>query len=93
MIIKTIGNFTRDVDNTIIYYEYLKGYLESIDPYSSLMINKTAQKIAFRLTPSEPRLLIPLLTAIKEIHTKFGIQVEFAKSIKTSNSISFNINL
>jgi hypothetical protein len=93
MTIKTIGNFTRLDDNDILYYEYLKGYLDSIDPLCSLLINKTDLKISFRLTPSYPKLLIPLLTAVKEIHTKFSIQVEFAKSIKSANSISFIIFL
>jgi len=93
MTVKMIGGFNREVDNNLLYYDYLKGYLDSIDAHSSLLINKTDQKISFRLTPSHPHLLIPLLTAVKEIHTKFGIQVEFSKSIKSSNSISYIIFL
>jgi hypothetical protein len=93
MNIKLIGDFTRTVDNDIKYYDYLGGYIDSIDPISNLLVNKTDTKVSFRLTPSHPRLLLPLLTAIKELHTKFGIQVEFSKSIKSSNSISFTITL
>jgi hypothetical protein len=93
MFIKRLGDFTRLPDNDLLYYDYLQGYLDSIDHYANLLIDKTETKIRFRLTPSEPKLLLPLLTAVKEIHTKYHIQVEFAKSIKTSNSITFIIPL
>lgn len=93
MEITTIGSFARSRDNDLLYFNLLEAYLDSIDSHCTLSINKTDTKITFRLTPSHPQLLLPLLTAVKELHTKFNITVDFAKSIKTSNNISFSISL
>ena len=78
-------------DNETTYYNYLIGYLESIDHYAVMAINRSTKQVSFRITPSESTLLIPLLDAVKDIHNRFGIKVVFSKSIKRTDNISFTI--
>jgi hypothetical protein len=93
MIVKYIGWFNVIPENEKVYYSYLQGYIESIDPHLSMLVNKSSEKIAFRITPSDPNLLIPIMNSVKELHTKFSIKVDFSKSMKAGSSISFNIPL
>lgn len=93
MTVTLHGDYHRMPDNEATYYNLLTGYLESVDYYACMMVNKSAKKVSFRITPSDPILLMGLLSAVKDLNNQFGIKVAFSKSIKTSQSISFDIDI
>lgn len=92
MTVKTIGLPSIILENEKTYQSYLIGLLDSIDTEGSLFINRSKDKISFRITPSHPQYLTSLFQGIKDIHTLFNIRVEFSKSIKASTNISYSIS-
>lgn len=80
-------------DNEEVYFAYLKGILESVDELSSLQITKLPDGYHFRLSPSSPSYSSLLLKEILNIHNLFHIHLDISKSIKTSGTISFTIDL
>ena len=80
-------------DNDAIYIAHLSGIIDSIDEYSSLEITKNLNSYRFRLAPSIPLYVPSLLEEILKFHNMFKIKLDLSKSIKTSNTIVFEINL
>ena len=75
------------------YFQMLQAVIESVDELSQLRINKKPQAVAFVLTPSAPRYAQHLLKEILSYHTAMGIQLTLSKSIRTTTTIQFEINL
>ena len=80
-------------ENELAYFAHLEGIIDSIDEYSSMQITKSADSYIFRVAPSMPKYGEMLLQAILKLHTLFGIRLDLSKSIKTSGTIVFRINL
>lgn len=80
-------------DNELIYFAHLEGILTSVDELSSLQITKTEEAYTFRLAPSLPKYTNMIIEEIIKFHNLFGIRLEFSKSIKTTGTIVFKINL
>ena len=80
-------------DNEQIYFEMLTGVIESVDELSSLQISKGQTHYHFRLAPSLPKYNNLLIEEIIKLHNMFRIQLDFSKSIKTSGTLVFTINL
>jgi hypothetical protein len=80
-------------DNEQAYFAHLEGIISSIDELSSLEIVKNPHSYSFRLAPSAPRYGEMLLQEILKFHNLFQIKLNMSKSIKTSGSIVFEINL
>lgn len=80
-------------DNESIYFQYLIGSIESIDELSNLQISKLNNHYHFRLAPSIPKYSESLLEEILLVNNLFGIKLDISKSIKTSGSIDFCINI
>ena len=80
-------------DNDLNYFSHLKGITESVDEESALIIAKGKTEYSFRLAPSHPMYLVPLITEINKFHNLFKIKVDFSKSMKTSATISFKIKI
>lgn len=81
------------LDNDLIYLASLTGVLESIDEYSQLEIIKTPTTYNFRLIPSLPKYTNLLIEELIKFHNLLGIRLDMGKSIKTSATITFNIDL
>ena len=81
------------LDNESTYFSYLIGYIESIDSQSTVQITKKLNGINIRISPSLPKYSGTILTGMKQFHNLFGMDLEFSKSMKTSVTINFNINL
>jgi len=81
------------LDNDQLYLSHLEGVIDSVDELSSMEITKLDNAYKFRLAPSLPKYIPFLLQEILKFHTMVGIHLELSKSIKTSNTIVFQIIL
>ena len=80
-------------DNEIAYFAHLEGVINSVDELSSLEITKNPNAYHFRLVPSLPKYNPMLLEELLKLHNIFHIKLNLSKSIKTSATIAFEINL
>jgi hypothetical protein len=80
-------------DNEIAYFAHLEGVISSVDELSTLEIIKSPYSYHFRLAPSLPKYNEMLLQEILKLHNLFQIKLNLSKSIKTSTTIVFEINL
>ena len=81
------------LDNEMAYFAHLEGVISSIDELSSLEIVKNPNSYHFRLAPSLPKYNEMLLEEILKLHNMFHIRLNLSKSIKSSNTIVFDIEL
>jgi len=80
-------------DNEIAYFSHVQGVIESIDELCTLEITKNPHSYHFRLAPSVPRYNNLLLEEILKFHNILNIKLNLSKSIKTSATIVFEIEL
>ena len=80
-------------DNEIVYFAHLEGVISSVDELSTLEITKNPYSYHFRLAPSLPKYNEMHLQEILKFHNLFQIKLNLSKSIKTSATIVFEINL
>jgi len=80
-------------DNDEVYIQHFLGIIDSVDELAILEITKNSESYSFRLVPSVPRYNTSLITEILRFHNLFGIQINMSKSIKTSGTIYFEIQL
>ena len=80
-------------DNEIAYFAHLEGIISSVDELSTLEITKNPNSYHFRLAPSLPMYNEMLLQEILKFHNMFKIRLNLSKSIKSSATITFEINL
>lgn len=80
-------------DNEIAYFAHLEGIIASVDELSSLEITRNPHSYHFRLAPSLPKYNELLLQEILKLHNIFQIKLNLSKSIKSSATIVFEINL
>lgn len=81
------------LDNEEVYFANLIGVIESVDELASLEITRAPKAYHFRLAPSLPRYNMMLLEEILKLHNRFNIRLDISKSIKSSGTINFNIDL
>ena len=80
-------------DNEIAYLAHLEGIIESVDELCTLEITKNPQSYHFRLAPSVPMYNDMLLEEILRFHNLLQIKLNLSKSIKSSATIVFEIEL
>lgn len=80
-------------DNEIAYFAHLEGILSSVDELATLEITKNPYSYHFRLAPSLPKYNDMLLEEILKLHNIFQIKLKLSKSIKSSATIAFEIDL
>jgi hypothetical protein len=80
-------------DNELAYFAHLEGIISSVDELSSLEITKNPASYHFRLAPSLPKYNDMLLEEILKFHNMFQIKLNLSKSIKSSATIVFEIDL
>ena len=80
-------------DNELAYFAHLEGIISSVDELSTLEITKNPNSYHFRLAPSLPMYNEMLLEEILKLHNMFKIRLNLSKSIKSSATITFEINL
>jgi len=80
-------------DNDAAYFSLLRGVIDSVDPYSQMLITKGTSAYHFRLVPSNTMLIDNIVKEITQLSSLMGIQLELSKSIKSSSTVAFQINL
>ena len=80
-------------DNEIAYFAHLQGLIDSVDELCSMEITKNPHSYHFRVAPSVPKYTQLLLEELLKFHNMFGIKLQLSKSIKSSSTITFEINL
>jgi len=80
-------------DNETAYFAHLFGIIDSVDELSTLEITKNPHSYHFRLAASLPKYNNMLLEEILKLHNIFQIKLNLSKSIKSSATIVFEINL
>ena len=80
-------------ENELSYFAHLEGIISSVDELSTLEITKNPNSYHFRLAPSVPRYNEMLLEELLKFHNMFQIRLSLSKSIKSSATIVFEINL
>jgi hypothetical protein len=81
------------LENEKAYFAHLEGVIDSVDEYSSLQITHTESSYIFRLAPSMPKYNDLLLEEILKLHNIFRIKLDISKSIKSTGTIVFKIDL
>lgn len=80
-------------DNEIAYFAHLEGIIASVDELSILEITRNPNSYHFRLAASVPKYNEMLLEELLKFHNMFHIKLDLSKSIKSSATITFEINL
>ena len=80
-------------DNELAYFAHLEGIISSVDELSTLEITKNPHSYHFRLAASVPKYNEMLLEELLKFHNLFHIKLDLSKSIKSSATIVFEINL
>lgn len=80
-------------DNEMAYFAHLEGVVSSVDELAILEITRNPRSYHFRLAPSLPKYNEMLLEEILKLHNIFQIKLRLSKSIKSSATISFEIDL
>jgi hypothetical protein len=80
-----------DNDNT--YFSHLFGIIESVDELCSMEITKTPHSYHFRIAASVPKYNPLLLEEVLKFHNMFKIKLNMSKSIKSSATLMFSIDL
>lgn len=80
-------------DNEIAYFAHLEGIISSVDELSTVEITKNPKSYHFRIATSVPMYNEMLLEELLKFHNMFKIRLNLSKSIKSSATIVFEINL
>lgn len=80
-------------DNEVAYLAHLEGIIDSVDELAILEIVKNPQSYHFRLAPSLPKYNNLLLEELLKFHNLLKIHLNLSKSIKSSATIVFEIEL
>jgi len=80
-------------DNETLYLSLLQGVIESVDELCCLEVTKIRNSYHFRIAPSVPRYNDLLLQEILKLHNMFHIKLDLSKSIKSSGSLAFSIDV
>lgn len=80
-------------DNEIAYLSHLEGIIDSVDELAILEITKNPNSLHFRLAPSLPKYNPLLLEELLKFHNLLQIKLNLSKSIKSSATIVFDIEL
>lgn len=80
-------------DNDEVFLSQIKGVIEAIDEFAALEISKFPEHYNFRIVPSLPKYNNLLIQELVNFHNLFHIKMDMSKSIKSSGSLTYKINL
>ncbi len=80
-------------DNETAYFAHLEGIISSVDELAIMEITKNPESYHFRIATSIPAYNEMLLQEILKLHNIFQIKLDLSKSIKSSATIVFDIEL
>lgn len=80
-------------DNELAYFAHLQGIIDSVDELAIVEITKNPQSYHFRIATSVPRYNEMLLEELLKFHNVLQLKLNLSKSIKSSATITFDIEL
>ena len=80
-------------DNETAYFAHLEGIISSVDELAIMEVTKNPESYHFRIATSIPVYNEMLLQEILKLHNIFQIKLDLSKSIKSSATIVFDIEL
>jgi hypothetical protein len=80
-------------NNDELYFAHLIGVLEAIDELSSMLILRDGDKYIFKISPSIPKYTNLIIDELFKFHNRYNIRLDMSKSIKTTATIAFKIDL
>ena len=80
-------------DNDEAFLQHLIAICESVDEYLCMEINKNPYSYSFRIAPSAPKYNNSLIQEILKFHNLFKLKINMSKSIKTSGTLAFEIDI
>lgn len=93
MIIKKIGFYQEMLDNDIAYLNYILSNLERIDKDLDVRIINKIDTHQLTILPSKEYYKKNLILKVKELHRKIKLDVQFSKTLKLSDYITWEISL
>jgi hypothetical protein len=81
------------LDNEAVYFQHLCGVVDSVDELSCMEITRTTHGYSFRISPSIPKYAQAILHEILKLNTIYGINLELSKSMRTTSTIAFSIEM
>jgi len=78
-------------ENTLTYFQYLEGIIESIDVGAFGEVTRKMSGINIRISPSEPKYFDILFKEVEALHNRFGLKMSYSKSMKSSGTINYDI--
>jgi len=81
------------LENEIVYLQSISGIIDSVDEFSEMEIVRTPTTYNFRLVPSLPKYINPLIEELIKFHNLLGVRLNMGKSIKSSSVITFSIEI
>jgi len=81
------------LDNEEVFLQHLYGIIDSVDELSTVQITRSPFKINFRIAPSVPRYAQMILREILKLNTIYGITLDLSKSMRTTSTIAFSIEM
>lgn len=79
-------------DNDVVYFQHFCAIVESVDELCCVEITKMPKFYHFRIAPSAPKYTAHILKEIIYFNNLYKIHMNMGKSIKTSSTISFDID-
>lgn len=80
-------------DNEEQYFSILASVVESVDEFSTMIIQKNPRNYQFQITPSEAVYISSIISEINKLNNLCGLRADYSKSMKTSASIDFFISI
>ena len=80
-------------DNESSYFAHLEGIIDSVDELSIMEVIKKPKAYSFRIVPSLPKYNNLLIEELLKFHNMLNIKLNMSKSIKTSATIVFDIEI
>lgn len=81
------------LDNEAAYFNHVTGVVEAVDELSCMEITRTTHGYSFRISPSIPKYSQAILYEILKLNTIYGINLDLSKSMRTTSTIAFSIEL
>ena len=92
-IVNKVGFIGQSLDNDELFIQHLIGVVDSVDELSHLQITKNHSNLSFRVAASLPIYNNLLIEEILKLHNMLNIRLDMSKSIKSSATLSFRINM
>lgn len=80
-------------DNEIAYFQHFKGLVDSVDELAIVEVTKNPKAYIFRISCSTPQYVSLLLEELLKFHNILQIRLVLSKSIKTTGTLQFEIEI